>query len=183
MTPKHSIPTANDSTATSRSVTAFTVCLGAALARLEAVVALKVLAERIDSIGVVEPDTLRYGPSFILRGLEGVQVDPHLPVGRASRRCPSSAHGHKLHRTRAVNAECLNRSRWRRPCSLAISARTLIHVERFHPLDDVFEGMRWKRAGLREQLHAVAEDHQRRDRANLERPGDLLLRLGVDLRE
>ena len=50
-------------------------CLGAALARLEAVVALKVLAERINSIGVVEPDTLRYGPSFILRGLEGVQVD------------------------------------------------------------------------------------------------------------
>jgi cytochrome P450 len=50
-------------------------CLGAALARLEAVVALKVIAERLDTISVVDPESLRYGSSFILRGLEGVTID------------------------------------------------------------------------------------------------------------
>ncbi|MFK7916630.1 MAG: cytochrome P450 [Ilumatobacter sp.] len=50
-------------------------CLGAALARLESVVALKVLARRLDTISVVEPDALRYGSSFILRGLEHVELD------------------------------------------------------------------------------------------------------------
>lgn len=50
-------------------------CLGAALARLEVVTAMKTLARRIDTISVVDPDALRYGGSFILRGLEAVEVD------------------------------------------------------------------------------------------------------------
>ncbi|MGA9275690.1 cytochrome P450 [Ilumatobacter sp.] len=50
-------------------------CLGAALARLEAVTALKVLASRLDTISVVDPDELRYGSSFILRGLEYCELD------------------------------------------------------------------------------------------------------------
>jgi cytochrome P450 len=50
-------------------------CLGAALARLEAVTALKVLAAHIDTLSVVDADSLRYGSSFILRGLQGVELD------------------------------------------------------------------------------------------------------------
>ena len=50
-------------------------CLGAALARLEAVTALKVLAANIDTISVVDRDALRYGSSFILRGLESLRLD------------------------------------------------------------------------------------------------------------
>lgn len=50
-------------------------CLGAALARLEAVVALQVLATRIDTISVVDREALRYGGSFILRGLEHLELD------------------------------------------------------------------------------------------------------------
>ncbi len=50
-------------------------CLGAALARLEAVTALTVLAARLDTISVVQPESLRYGSSFILRGLEQVELD------------------------------------------------------------------------------------------------------------
>jgi len=50
-------------------------CLGAALARLEAVTALKVLASRIDTMSVVDPDSLRYGSSFILRGLQALELD------------------------------------------------------------------------------------------------------------
>lgn len=50
-------------------------CLGAALARLEAVTALEVLAEHIDTISIAEPESLRYAPSFILRGLEALELD------------------------------------------------------------------------------------------------------------
>ena len=50
-------------------------CLGAALARLETVTALKVLAERIDTLSVVDAESLRYGSSFILRGLEHLELD------------------------------------------------------------------------------------------------------------
>ena len=50
-------------------------CLGAALARLEAVTALEVLASAIDTIDVVDPDRLRYGSSFILRGLTHLELD------------------------------------------------------------------------------------------------------------
>jgi cytochrome P450 len=50
-------------------------CLGAALARLEAVNALRILAEHIDTITVVDRDSLRYGSSFILRGLQHLELD------------------------------------------------------------------------------------------------------------
>ncbi len=50
-------------------------CLGAALARIEAVTALRVLATHIDTITVVDRDALRYGSSFILRGLEHLELD------------------------------------------------------------------------------------------------------------
>ncbi|MFT6292780.1 MAG: cytochrome P450 [Ilumatobacter sp.] len=50
-------------------------CLGAALARLETVTALQVLATHIDTMSVVEPDALRYGSSFILRGLQHLELD------------------------------------------------------------------------------------------------------------
>ena len=50
-------------------------CLGAALARLEATTAMRVLAERIESFPIVDADSLRYAPSFILRGLEALELD------------------------------------------------------------------------------------------------------------
>ena len=50
-------------------------CLGAALARLEAVTALQTLASAIESFRVVDRDSLRYGGSFILRGLERLELD------------------------------------------------------------------------------------------------------------
>jgi cytochrome P450 len=50
-------------------------CLGAALARLEAVCALQTLASRLDTIAVVDEAALRYGRSFILRGLEHLELD------------------------------------------------------------------------------------------------------------
>jgi cytochrome P450 len=50
-------------------------CLGAALARLESVVALQTLSARLDTIAVVDEDSLRYGSSFILRGLEHLELD------------------------------------------------------------------------------------------------------------
>lgn len=50
-------------------------CLGAALARLEAVTALTVLASHLDTISVVDKASLRYGDSFILRGLEHLELD------------------------------------------------------------------------------------------------------------
>lgn len=50
-------------------------CLGAALARMEAVTALHALAELIDTITVVDKESLRYAPSFILRGLEHLELE------------------------------------------------------------------------------------------------------------
>ncbi len=50
-------------------------CLGAALARLEARVALEVLSQRIESFRVIDESRLRYAPSFILRGLESLELD------------------------------------------------------------------------------------------------------------
>ena len=49
-------------------------CLGAALARLEAVTALEVLSQHLDAVEVIDEDQLRYAPSFILRGLEQLDL-------------------------------------------------------------------------------------------------------------
>ena len=53
-------------------------CLGASLARLEAQVALETLTERLQSYKVVDPEGLRYVPSYVLRGLERVDLDIEL---------------------------------------------------------------------------------------------------------
>lgn len=50
-------------------------CLGAGLARIEAVNALQVLVDRVESFRIVDRDRLRYGGSFILRGLEHLDVE------------------------------------------------------------------------------------------------------------
>lgn len=50
-------------------------CLGAALARLETSIALQVLSRRIESFSIVNESALRYAPSFILRGLEQLELD------------------------------------------------------------------------------------------------------------
>lgn len=49
-------------------------CVGAPLARLEAVTALQVLAARFREVRPVDPDALRYAPSCILRGLTSLPV-------------------------------------------------------------------------------------------------------------
>jgi cytochrome P450 len=51
------------------------VCLGAALARLEARVALETLVDRLESFSVPEQE-LRYAPSWMLRGLAGLRIAP-----------------------------------------------------------------------------------------------------------
>lgn len=50
-------------------------CVGAPLARLEATIALQVLARRFDKIRPVDPSALRYAPSCILRGLTSLPVE------------------------------------------------------------------------------------------------------------
>ena len=50
-------------------------CVGAPLARLEAVVALQVLARRFSEVRPVDPDSLQYAPSCILRGLTSLPVE------------------------------------------------------------------------------------------------------------
>ena len=50
-------------------------CVGAPLARLEAVTALQVLAERYREVRPVDPESLRYAPSCILRGLTSLPVE------------------------------------------------------------------------------------------------------------
>ena len=50
------------------------VCLGAALARLEARVAIEVLTARLASVSLVPGAPLRYAPSGILRGLERLDL-------------------------------------------------------------------------------------------------------------
>ena len=49
-------------------------CLGAPLARLEATIALRTLARRYARIEIVDAATLRYQPSWILRGLTRLDV-------------------------------------------------------------------------------------------------------------
>ena len=53
-------------------------CLGASLARLEAQVALETLSERVSTFSIVDRDSLQYGPSYVLRGLERLDLDVEL---------------------------------------------------------------------------------------------------------
>src|SRR5664280_161493 len=57
------------------------------------------------------------------------------------------------------------------------------HVERLDLADQFGERVGGEHAGLGEEQHLLAEDRQRRDRADPERGGQLLLRLGVARRE
>ena len=50
-------------------------CVGANLARLEANVALEVLARRVQSFRLHDDNTYEYLPSFVLRGLKRLHVD------------------------------------------------------------------------------------------------------------
>ena len=50
-------------------------CVGAPLARLEATIALQVLTRRFARVRPVDPSALRYGPSWILRGLTSLPVE------------------------------------------------------------------------------------------------------------
>jgi cytochrome P450 len=58
-------------------------CIGNPLARMEAVIATQVLAEQMESLTVLNPDAVRYNPSFMVRGLL------ELPV-RVQRRTPAA---------------------------------------------------------------------------------------------
>ena len=58
-----------------------------------------------------------------------------------------------------------------------------VHVERLGLLDHLLERALRQRTGLREDDDLVAEHHQRRDRADLEMPRDLLLLVGVHFGE
>jgi cytochrome P450 len=49
-------------------------CIGNPLARMEAVIATQVLAQRIDALAVIDPEQLRYNASFMVRGLLGLPV-------------------------------------------------------------------------------------------------------------
>jgi cytochrome P450 len=44
-------------------------CIGNPLARMEAVIAIQVLAQQIDTLVVIHPEQLRYNASFMVRGL------------------------------------------------------------------------------------------------------------------
>ncbi len=57
------------------------VCVGAPLARLEAASALRALAENVTALEVVDAASLRYGPSYGLRGLTGLPVRVHRRPG------------------------------------------------------------------------------------------------------
>jgi len=53
------------------------VCAGATLARMETVVAMQALADKVSRLEVVAPADLRYVPSFFLHGLVSVPVVVH----------------------------------------------------------------------------------------------------------
>ncbi len=53
------------------------VCVGAGLARIEAASALRALANNVTALEVVDPEALRFGPSFGLRGMLGVPARVH----------------------------------------------------------------------------------------------------------
>lgn len=49
-------------------------CLGAPLSRLEMQIAFERIARRVERIDLVADQAFRYFPSFVLRGLTGLQV-------------------------------------------------------------------------------------------------------------
>lgn len=49
-------------------------CIGANLARLEAVNALRILSERLGTVELVDPDAIEYEPSFVLRGIKRLDL-------------------------------------------------------------------------------------------------------------
>src|SRR5262249_1029147 len=59
----------------------------------------------------------------------------------------------------------------------------VVHVDVTHGGDDLLECGGWQRTGLSEQQDAVAERHQRGDRADAQPACQLTLGLGVDLGE
>src|SRR3954462_10210270 len=59
----------------------------------------------------------------------------------------------------------------------------LVHVELLDLVDQVLQRRLGESAGLREDDDAVADGHDRRDRADVELRGERLLGLGVDLAE
>ena len=59
----------------------------------------------------------------------------------------------------------------------------LVHVELADLADQVVQGVGGQCADLQEDQDLLEEHRQRRDRANAEQAGQLLLRLGVDLGE
>lgn len=49
-------------------------CIGANLARLEAVHALRILSRRLATIELIDPDGIEYEPSFVLRGIKRLDL-------------------------------------------------------------------------------------------------------------
>jgi cytochrome P450 len=49
-------------------------CPGAPLARLEATIALREIGRRVSSVTLAPENEFRYEPSFLLRGLERLQL-------------------------------------------------------------------------------------------------------------
>ena len=49
-------------------------CIGNPLARMEAVIATQVLARQFESLTVLQPGSLRYNASFMVRGLRELPV-------------------------------------------------------------------------------------------------------------
>jgi cytochrome P450 len=58
-------------------------CLGAALSRLEAKVALEELMKRVGSYRLAESNDYRYYPSFMLRGLKRLDIELGQPAAPA----------------------------------------------------------------------------------------------------
>lgn len=50
-------------------------CVGANLARLEAVHALSILSRRLETISLADPEDIEYEPSFVLRGMKRLALD------------------------------------------------------------------------------------------------------------
>ena len=69
-----STPIATDSASTWPSGSGMHACIGNPLARMEAVIATQVLADHVESLTVLAPESLRYNASFMVRGLQQLPV-------------------------------------------------------------------------------------------------------------